>query len=273
MDFIKACVIGYPVKKSKSPMIFNYWIDKYGLDGEFGYLEIEPERLESEIVRLTQEDYTGFCVTIPHKQRVMGLCFEVDEIAQKIGATNSVSIRDGKLYATNTDMFGFIQNIKDTHPEFSFKGIKAVVLGAGGASRAIICGLADEGVSEIIITNRTREKAEEVAKIAPDITRVVDWEERNDALDGAGLLVNSTSLGMEGQPRLDISLNKLPVQAIVSDIVYYPLETELLRQARERGNKVVTGIGMLLQQARPSFKNWFGVDPEIDDKLIEMVLE
>ena len=198
----------------------------------------------------------------------------MDHNAQAIGAVNTVKIENGKLHGMNTDGFGFINNIWDAAPDFEFEEKCAVIFGAGGAARAIVSGLIGEAIGEIIILNRTREKAEIIENemgFMSDLIRVKDWEERDEILSGADLLVNTTSLGMNGQPALDISLDALPQSAIVNDIVYAPLETELLKAAKANGNMAVTGIGMLIHQARPAFKAWFGMLPDVTDNLRELV--
>lgn len=273
MSFVRAGVIGYPVKHSKSPIIHSYWIAQHGLEGSYERIEIAPENLERDVRRLIDEGYAGFNVTIPHKEAIFKLCDGVDERAQAIGAVNTVKIRDGKLHGTNTDSFGFIANIKHHVPEFPFHRGPAALLGAGGAARAIIYGLLEEGVPEIILTNRTRDKAELLKAMAPDKIRIVDWEKRNESFSGASLIVNSTALGMSGKDPLDVDLSSAPEDALVTDIVYVPLVTDLLKQAQLRGNPVVNGIGMLLHQARPAFHAWFGVMPVVTDALVAEVLK
>ena len=272
MKTLKAGVIGYPIHHSKSPIIHGSWIEEHGVQGAYNTIEIAPENLKSDIQNLIAKNFDGFNVTIPHKQNIMNLCDEVNETARAIGAVNTVSIQDGKLFGTNTDAFGFIQNIKQEVSAFDFKNKSAVVLGAGGAARAIIYALHQEDVSEIIITNRTREKAESLIELAPEKVCIVDWEEKENALKSADLLVNTTSLGMEGQASLELSLENLPQTALVNDIVYAPLMTDLLVQAKERGNDVVTGIGMLIHQARPAFEKWTGILPDVNEELIKKVL-
>jgi len=278
---IKAAGLGYPVRKSKSPVIYGHWCEKYGLEGRYDVLEVAPERLKSEIARLAEEGYVGFSITIPHKQAVMDLCDFVDDTARAIGATPasalaalptiSVSIRDGKLHATNTDWFGFAENFEDSCPGFDCSKGPVAVLGAGGAAKGVIYALLRLGFPEIRICNRTRERADALLAMDPSKIRIFDWEMRGDMLQGCALLTNTTSMGMEGQQNLGIALDHLPRDSAVYDIVYYPLQTPLLRAARERGNHTVTGIGMLLHQARPSFKNWFGVMPEVDEALRQKV--
>lgn len=271
---IKACVIGHPVTHSKSPRIHNYWIKKYGLEGHYDAVDIPCENLREGISDLVAKGYRGFNVTIPHKEAVLSLCDELDESAQQIGAVNMVVINEGKLKGRNTDAFGFIQNIRQEAPAFSFASGSAVVLGAGGAAKAVVHGLLEHGTPEVFVLNRTKEKALILAKasLAPDKVVIADWDERNEILEGAGLLVNTTALGMEGQGALDIDLALLPKDALVTDIVYAPLQTPLLVQAKQRGHKTVTGIGMLLHQARPAFQAWFGVLPEVTEELQKMVM-
>lgn len=267
---VKACVIGHPVSHSKSPLIHNHWIEKYGLDGRYEAVDIAPENLEKELARLVGEGYSGFNATIPHKEKLFSLCSELDDLAKTIGAVNTVVIKKGKLHGTNTDAFGFAENIKAVRPGFDFRAGPAVVLGAGGAARAVIYALLKEGVPEVRLVNRTRNKAQ---GLAHDFKRlsVHDWEQRSETLAEANLLVNATSMGMSGQPALEIDLAKLPKNALVNDIVYAPLMTDLLRDSEDRGNPVVTGIGMLLHQARPAFEAWFGVMPEVDAELEKKV--
>ncbi len=265
-DFIKTGVIGHPISHSKSPLIHNYWLEKYGLNGAYKAIDIRPNDLKQDIQKLIDQGYTGFNVTIPHKISIMDLCDEIDDLAKEIGAVNTVTIKDGKLYGTNTDAYGFIQNIKSNEPDFDFKAGKAVILGAGGAANAIAYALIKEGVPEIIITNRTKEKAQ---KLARGIIKVTDWEDRNEAIKNANLVINTTSLGMAGQPALDIELSN---NNLVTDIVYAPLHTDLLKQAQSKNIKIVTGIGMLLHQACRGFELWNGVFPSVTNELEQMVL-
>lgn len=273
----KTAVIGHPISHSKSPLIHNYWIAKYGLSGSYGAIDIAPEDLLYELPRLIKEEgYQGFNVTIPHKENVMALCDEISPEARSIGAVNTLYLDEsGHLIGTNTDAYGFIENIRQTLPSFDFKAGPAMILGAGGAARALLYGLLKEGAPEIYITNRTREKAENLKEqsLFPQRVQVIDWERREKALSHVQLLVNSTALGMSGKEPLEMDLSALPVSACVCDIVYAPLETRLLKDAKARGNEIVTGIGMLLYQARPGFKHWHGILPEVTPELEEKVLK
>lgn len=272
-QFIKTGVIGHPIKHSKSPLIHTHWIAQHGLNGSYEALDIKPEDLPARLPQLLKEEgYTGFNLTIPHKEIAINICDEIDDLGRAIGAVNTVKItEDGRIIGTNTDAFGFIENIKQDQPNVNFTKGRAVVLGAGGAARAIIYGLLQEGVPEIIVTNRTLSKAQDLTKLDPTCVKAVEWDQRSAALEGANMVVNTTALGMNGQPALDISLDALPTSALVSDIVYAPLMTDLLTAAQDRGNAVVTGIGMLLHQARPAFQLWYGPLPSVTQDLQDIV--
>ncbi len=272
---IKAGLIGHPVGHSKSPLIHNYWIKKYGLKGNYQAIDTLPDALEDTISRLKDEGFAGFNITVPHKQSVMRLCDKLDETATRIKAVNTVRIdENGHLTGMNTDAFGFIQNIKQHAPGFDFTSGPAIVLGAGGAARAIVFALLKEGAPQILLTNRTFEKAQALAQETLTYERIepVPWQEKESALKEVSLLVNTTPAGMAGMPPLDIELENLPPSALVHDIVYAPMMTELLEKGERLGNPVVTGIGMLLHQARPAFAEWFGVMPDVTPELEEKVL-
>ena len=269
---IKVGVIGYPAQHSLSPLIHNAWMKEFGFPGLYNAIDIPPDRLEESVVQMAEEGYAGFNVTIPHKQAVLKICDSIDETARRIGAVNTVSVLpNGRLKGFNTDSFGFVENILQAQTGIDFTAGPAVVLGAGGAARAVVHGLMNLGVPEVTLTNRTRDRAEEIAAVFP--AKVVDWEARENAASGAKLLVNTTSLGMAGQPPLEYDLQHLPENAAVCDIVYKPLMTDLLRNAEARSHKIVTGIGMLLHQARPAFREWFGIMPEVSEELQQKILE
>lgn len=269
----KAAVIGHPIGHSKSPLIHGTWLETYGINGSYEAIDILPEALKEEVEKLVEQGYAGFNVTIPHKEAIIPLCEVVDDSVKEIGAANTIVVKDGKLYGSNTDAFGFLQNIKETAPDFDFCTGPALVLGAGGASRAIIYALKTAGVPKIIISNRTREKAETLAREFG--AEVCDWDKRDNAdhMGAINLLVNTTSLGMSGRGPLEMDLSNLSEHALVTDIVYAPLYTDLLTRAEARGNSVVTGIGMLIHQARPGFERWFGTFPEVTKALKEKVLK
>lgn len=265
-----AGVIGWPVGHSRSPRLHGHWIEQYGIDGAYVPLAVAPDDFERALAGLRAAQFRGVNITVPYKERAYRACDTLDADAKRIGAVNTIVFgSDGAVQGSNTDAFGFIENIRQTA---IWPGGVAVVLGAGGAARAICVALLDAGATEIRLINRTRVRAESLADQFGPIIRIYDWENRSDAEEEASLLVNSTSLGMTGQPPLDIGLDALPTSAIVNDIVYAPLETPLLAQARERGNVVVDGLGMLLHQARPGFESWFGVAPAVTSALGEFVL-
>lgn len=272
-QFIKTAVIGHPIAHSKSPLIHNHWIAEHHLNGTYDAIDIAPHDLKTGIQNLIDQGYKGFNVTVPHKVAIMALCSDIDTLAQKIGAVNTVIIKDGKLYGSNSDAYGFIQNIKEkAQDNWSFQDKNALVLGAGGAANAIIYALLMENVRTITITNRTREKAESLRHFAPDKITVIDWEKRNTACQDKDLIINTTALGMDGKAPLDIDISKAHQHALVTDIVYAPLYTDLLKQAQTKGLHTVTGIGMLLHQARPGFEKWHGVMPKVTGKLEGLVL-
>lgn len=269
-----AGVMGWPVAHSKSPRLQGYWLAKYGIDGTYMPLPVVPENFASAVKSLRDLGFAGVNVTIPHKQAVFDVCDELSDRAQRIGAVNTVTFADdGKILGDNTDGFGFIENLRQNVPDIDFARGPAIVLGAGGACRAIIVSLLDENCPEIRLLNRTKARADALAdEINDSRITVVEWDRINQCLEDAALLVNTTSLGMVGQPPLEIDLAGLAKQAIVTDIVYAPLKTGLLAQAESRGNPVVDGLGMLLHQARPGFHRWFGIDPVVTPELRDFVL-
>jgi shikimate dehydrogenase len=273
---VKAGIIGYPAAHSLSPLIHGYWMDKYGIKGSYEIVRTKPEELAATVARLGAEGYTGASVTIPHKQEVMKLCGALEESAVQIGAVNTLVFdkKAGKLRGFNTDAFGFCESLRESAADFDFTRAPALVLGAGGASRAVVYGLLSLGVPEVRIVNRTRQNAEALARAFPRIA-VHNWEEREYAAKGCGLVVNTTALGMAGNPELafDFSAADLAKNAAICDIVYKPLFTELLLAAQARGYKIVTGIGMLLHQARPAFKAWCGIMPEVTGELRKLAGE
>ena len=263
-----AGVMGWPVAHSRSPRLHNFWLDRYGIDGAYIPFAVPPDGIQTALRALPMLGIAGTNVTIPHKEATFEAVDERDEIAQRIGAVNTVFVRpDGALAGTNTDAFGFIEALRGRQPDWRGASGPAVVLGAGGAARAVLAALQDEGAPEIRLLNRTRERAEGLRDVFGPPIVVADWSERDAALDGARLLVNTTALGMAGGERLTIRLDALPVEAVVNDIVYTPMETPLLAAARARGCAAVDGLEMLLHQARPGFAAWFGREPEVDEAL------
>ena len=264
----RACVIGWPVEHSRSPLIHRYWLKRYGIDGAYEKEAVEPKDLARFLGSLGAHGYAGANVTLPHKEAALRLAAVADEAARTIGAANTLWLdQAGRLTASNTDAYGFMTNLNAEAPNWYRKGRPVMVLGAGGAARAILHGLLAEGATRILLANRTLDRAEVLARAFGPSVQLVDWEDRNRGLAGCGLLVNATSLGMTGKENLDIDLEALPADAVVADIVYSPLETTLLAAARARGNRVVDGLGMLLHQAVPGFERWFGVRPEVTPEL------
>ena len=263
-----AGVMGWPVAHSRSPLIHNYWLQKYGLAGSYVQLAVQPHQLPQALSGLTALGFKGCNVTIPHKVDVLGLIHSADANARRVGAVNTVVVQpDGSLKGLNTDGYGYIQSLLDAQPDWRADAGPVVVLGAGGAARAVVLALADHGAKEIRLINRTPDKAEAMATEFGAPVKAVPWDQRHAALGGVALLVNTTSQGMQGNPPLDIDLSALPTHALVSDIIYAPLETPLLLAAKARGNPTVGGLGMLLNQARPAFEAWFGVLPEVTPEL------
>ena len=266
--FLLAGVMGWPVGHSRSPMIHNYLMARHGLTGTYVPLAIRPEQLGSALRALAPLGFAGCNITIPHNQHAMGVVDDVDEVARRIGAVSCITVRpDGSLSATNNDCFGFIENMLERQPGWRADTGPAVVIGAGGGARAVIYALAQRGAPHILVVNRTMSRASELAREFGSPVAAVPWDDRTRALEGARLLVNTTSQGMVGETSLDLPLTTLPVNAVVTDIVYAPLNTPLLAAARARGNPVVDGLGMLLHQVRPAWKSWFGVDPAISPDL------
>ena len=270
-----AGVMGWPIEHSRSPRLHGFWLERYGIDGAYLPFAVAPDKLSEAFRALPVFGLRGVNLTIPHKETALALCDDVTDQAARIGAVNTIVVgADGALTGSNTDAFGFIENIRQDSDWQAAAG-PAVMIGAGGAARAVAVALIDAGVPELRIVNRTIARAEALAgDLAASATAITvhDWAARAAALDGTELLVNTTSLGMHGQPPLDLDLGALPADAVVNDIVYVPLETPLLRAAAARGNPIVDGLGMLLHQARPGFEQWFGVRPEVDDDLRRFVL-
>ncbi len=272
--FRTAGVIGWPVSQSRSPLLHGYWLARHGIAGAYIPLPVPPGRLEAALRGLAALGFAGANVTVPHKEDTARLVDRIDDGARRVGAVNLVVVEaDGSLSGRNTDGFGFMANLRAICPNWRAAAGPAVVLGAGGGARSAVASLLDAGVTEVRLLNRGRDRAERIAAEIGGPVTVLDWAARAEALAGAGLLVNTTTLGMVGQPALDIALDELPATAVVYDIVYNPLRPPLLRAAAARGNPVVGGLGMLLHQARPSFAAWFGVMPEITPELRRAVEE
>lgn len=261
-----AGVIGHPVAHSRSPQLHGHWLRKYGLPGHYIPMDIAPEDFESALRMLPKLGFVGANVTIPHKERVMEIADQVSDRATLIGAANTIIFRaDGGIHADNTDGYGFLENLRQGAPDWDPKAGPAVVLGAGGAARAVVAALLDSGVPEIRITNRTKLRAEKLREDFGSRLSVVEWVKAGNVLEDAALVVNTTSLGMVGKPELRVPLDGLRRGAVVTDLVYAPLQTRLLRVAEDQGCTTVDGLGMLIHQAVPGFERWFGQRPEVDE--------
>ncbi len=270
--FVLAGVMGWPVAHTRSPAIHNHWIAQYSLKGAYVQLPVQPQNLEAAIRGLPALGFAGCNITVPHKVNAMQLMDTLHPAARRVAAINTVVVQaDGSLLGMNNDGYGYIQSLRDAQPDWRGDAGPALVVGAGGAARAIVVALLDEGVPEVRLCNRTQEKAQALKDAFGDRVTVVPWAERNSAMAGVRLLVNTTTQGMHGQPALDVALDDLPAEALVSDAIYIPLETPLLAAARQRGHQTVNGLGMLLNQARPAFHAWFGVLPELTPGLIAAV--
>ncbi len=264
---IRACVVGYPVEHSRSPLIHGYWLQRYGIEGRYEKCAVEPDEAEKFFKDLPASGFAGCNVTVPHKTLAFRQAARADEAAKSVEAANTLWLEDGVLCASNTDIYGFLQNLDEQTPGWDKIGLAAAVLGAGGAARGIIRGLLDRGIQHIRLANRTRDKAQELASKFGEAVTVFAWESRANMLMNCGLLVNTTTLGMKGSAPLDIDLSSFSNPGVVCDIVYTPLETDLLCQAREAGFHTADGLGMLLHQAVPGFEKWFGVRPEVTPEL------
>lgn len=266
--FKAAGLIGFPVYQSRSPLLHGYWLEKYGIPGAYLPMPVQPGQLEPALRGLRALGFAGCNVTLPHKEEAARLVDRLDPAGARMGAINLVVVEaDGTLSGYNKDGYGFIENLKDGKADWQADAGPVVVLGAGGGARSVVASLLDEGATEIRVVNRTRARADAVAEAFGPLVRVLDWEQRHAALEGAALVVNTTNQGMIGQPALDLDLSALPGCALVCDIIYNPLQTPLVADAAARGNPTVNGLGMLLHQARPAFAAWFGVMPEITPEL------
>jgi shikimate dehydrogenase len=270
---IKACVIGWPIGHSRSPLIHGYWLKQLDIDGSYVRQPVEPDRLPEFLTSLPMAGWAGCNVTIPHKENAFRLVIPDDETTERLAAVNTVFVKAGKVFGTNTDGDGFLSSLHQSAPHLSLNGTRVVVLGAGGASIAIVNAILAKGASEVVIANRTVEKGLILQRRFGLRVKPIDWNSTADQLSECHLLVNATSLGMKGQPELDLDLSRLDPSAVVADIVYTPLRTKLLNQATQRGHTVVEGLGMLLHQAVKGFSLWFGVTPTVTAELYGLVAQ
>lgn len=269
----RAGVIGWPIGHSRSPLIHGHWLDLHGIAGSYDRYGVPPDRIEAFLAEMEADGLVGANVTIPHKEAAFRACRHVDDVAAALEAANTLWLEDGVLHGANTDAYGFLANLDHSTPGWDDTPQAAIVLGAGGAARAIVWALMDRGFNPVRIVNRTIEKAFSLAAHFGSKTSAHAWRDLPGLMADASVLVNTTSLGMEGHPPLAIDLTGLPERALVTDIVYVPLETNLLAAARVRGHRTVDGLGMLLHQAVPGFARWFGVTPEVTPRLRQIILD
>jgi shikimate dehydrogenase len=270
--FLLAGVMGDPVMHSRSPRLHNYWLAQHGLAGTYLPLAVKAPGLRAALRALPALGFSGCNLTIPHKEAALAIVDRVDPLARRIGAMNCVVVAaDGSLTGQNHDAFGFIESVREAQPGWRADAGPIVVIGAGGGARAVLVGLIDQGANEIRLINRTRARGEALQRDLGGPITPLAWSDRAAALEGAAMLVNTTSRGMMGEPPLDLALDRLPARALVSDIIYIPRETPLLAAARQRGNPTANGLGMLLHQARHAFHAWFGVMPQVTPELRAMI--
>jgi len=269
---IKAGVIGWPIEQSKSPVIHGHWLAHHGIKGSYEKIALSPDDIESGVRQLMADGYAGVNVTVPHKETALAMADVVSDRARLIGASNTLVFKDGKIHADNTDGEGFINNVMQWAPDWNAAAGPALVLGAGGAARAILSALIDAGVPEIILVNRTRARAENLGAHFGRRVVVADWADAVPASGSVATVVNTTALGMIGQDPLNFDVSNLATSTLVTDIVYNPLETQFLADAKARGCQTVDGLGMLLHQAVPGFEAWFGTRPKVDAELRSKVL-
>ena len=268
-----AAVLGHPINHSKSPKLHNYWLSLFNIDGYYIPLDIDPRNFENSIRALSGLGFVGANVTIPYKEKVLKIADKISDRAAIIGAANTLTfLQDGRIYADNTDGYGFLQNIKCKYNDWSAGEGTSVVFGAGGASRAILGALIEDGANEVILANRTRSRADQLRSDFGAKIKVVDWMKVQNYLSDASTVINATSLGMDGKAELPIPLQGLKKNTLVTDIVYTPLNTPLLKNAAKRGCRTVDGLGMLIHQAIPGFERWFGMKPDVSENLRKFLI-
>jgi shikimate dehydrogenase len=269
----RAGVIGNPISHSLSPRLHGHWLQQYGISGSYDAIHVTDDALQDTLRRLPEQGYVGVNVTLPHKVAVLELADQWTDRATLIGAANTLTFKsDGRIFADNTDGYGFLENLRQGAPNWNPKAGPAMIFGAGGAARAVIVALLDAGVPEIILTNRTRSKSDTLRMDFGARIRVVDWVHAGNHLAEAATVVNTTSLGMKGSQEFRVSLDALDPSAVVTDIVYNPLITPFLEKASVKGCTIVDGLGMLLHQGVPGFERWFGTRPQVDDDTRRAVL-
>jgi shikimate dehydrogenase len=268
----RACVIGHPVAQARSPVLHRYWLNKYAIDGDYAREDVPPDKIADFLDRLAARGYVGANITVPHKAAAYLALDQADAVATALKVANTIWLEDGKLHGTNTDVHGFLANLDEVLPDWHLEAEQAVVLGAGGGARAVVYGLLQRDLTRVVVINRTLARARAFTVEFGERVTAATFDELSAWLQDADVLVNTTSLGMAGQPPLTVDLAPLPASAIVYDIVYVPLETELLAGARARGLRTVDGLGMLLHQAVPAFERFFGRRPTVTQGLREAVL-
>lgn len=268
-----ACVIGWPVKHSRSPVIHRFWLNELGIAGDYVIHPVEPDRCETFLRDFAHSGFVGANVTVPYKQAAFAALSEADAAAKSVGAANTLWLEDGRLVGSNTDAYGFLANLDQDAAGWDAQPGTAIVLGAGGAARSVVWALLDRGFAPVHVVNRSTERAASLATLLGEHVIAHGWEDLPRLIGSASFLVNTTSLGMAGQPPLEIDLAPLPANAVVNDIVYIPIETPLLAAARIEGRRAVGGLGMLLHQAVPGFERWFGRRPTVTAALHQAVLE
>ncbi len=267
----KACVIGWPVAHSRSPLIHNYWLRLHGIAGQYDRMPVEPGGVGEFLSRLRENGFSGCNVTLPHKEAAFACVTAADEATERLGVINTVFVRDNRNFGTSTDGEGFMANLAAHAPGVSVGNERVVLLGAGGAAMAIAGALVDAGAGEIAVANRTAERVEVLRRKFGPVIVPVDWQRKDPALTECRLLVNTTALGMKGQPPLDLDLSYVEPRAVIADIVYTPLETPLIKLAKARGLRTAGGLGMLLHQAVRGFELWFGIRPTVTSELHALV--
>lgn len=263
----RACVIGWPIEHSRSPLIHGYWLARYGIEGTYTKVAVEPDDVARFLRSLGAEGFVGCNVTVPHKEMAYAIAEEAEDSARVVGAANTLWLEGDRLHAANTDTYGYMTHLGHVVPDWRAHDGPVCVLGAGGGARAIVYGFLDAGIDEVRIFNRTRERAEAIAEQFGPRVKVFDWHNRSDGARDACVLVNTTAVGLKGAGSLGMDFSGFNPDCVVSDIVYVPLETELIAAARSHGLRTVDGLGMLLHQAVPGFERWFGVRPQVTDEL------
>lgn len=268
----RACVIGWPIEHSRSPLIHGYWLKRYGIDGSYEKIAVEPKDLAAFLANLGANGFAGCNVTVPHKEAALAVAAERQTSAKRIGAANTLWLENSRLHADNTDSYGFMTNLKESAAGWQRRDAPVSILGAGGAARAVLHGFLEAGVGEVRVFNRSKSRAEALAQHFSNRVKVYDWDTRSNASRDSAVLVNTTSAGMKGESSLAMDFKGFHSECVVADIVYVPLETSFLTQARAAGLRTVDGLGMLLHQAAPGFEKWFGVRPEVTRELYDLVV-